>query len=195
MKYLAIVMLLASCSTYKAYQKVAADPFVDARESVLLAQKCLAVYPFKSDSVRVVRVGDDSAAYQATIDGLISTIDQLSAALDSAGTEVGFIDTNDVSAPVMPRDSLRIIRQFLKSYRIPPVVRTIEKEVPVTDARREALNHAQLVACQAEQAKAVAAAEKASRKLQKKNATMGWVIAGGLEFGLIGFGLGRLKRV
>jgi hypothetical protein len=199
MRYLAIILLFASCSTYKAYQKVAADPFVDAKESVLLAQKCLAVYPFKSsDSAKIVKVSDDSAAYDATIRALLGIIDTLTAQLEPG--EVGFIDTNDIYGPdlrsprVRQQDSLRILRRFIKNYRLPPVIRTVEKEVPVVDGPKMALMQSNLIACQADNAKLLESEVKATDKLGKKQQREGWIIAGGLLLAVIAYGTGRLTR-
>ncbi len=193
MKYLIIILLFTSCSTYRAYQKVAADPFVDARESVLLAQKCLAVYPFKTDSVRLVSVKDDSSAYQATIDGLLMMIDTLTAQID---TEVGFIDTNDQVQPCKIRrtDSLRIIRNFVKSYRVPPIIRTEIKEIPTLDTKAVAIIQAQLNGCISENNKLAASKETVDKKLQNKQAQTGWILGGGLLLIVLAYGAGKLGK-
>lgn len=197
MKYLVFLLLFASCTTYKAYQKVAADPFVDAREGVLLSQKCLATYPLKLDTPRVKSVTDDSAAYQATIDGLLMMIDTLAAALDQQDRELSFIDTNDFGPPpckIRPQDSLRIIKNFLKFYRVPPVIRVVEKEVPTLDTKTMEISQANIRACTAENARLQGELDKATARLTKKNAATGWIVGVGLLAVIVAYGAGRLGR-
>lgn len=207
MKYILIILLFSSCAALKnakdlkAYKRVAADPFVDAKESVLLAQKCLSVYPFKSsDSSKIVKVSDDSTAYEATIQGLMAVIDTLVAQMEREDTETGFLDTNDVvgSDTRFPnqkrRDSLRIIRNFIRTYQPAPVIRTVEKETPIIDGPRMALMQSQIVACQANNARLLESEAKAVEKLSNKREREGWLIAGGLFLAAITYGVGRLTR-
>jgi hypothetical protein len=194
-RLLLITLLFASCMTQKkAYRIVAADPYVDGEERVLLAQKCITVFPDVRDTPHVITV--DSAPYLNTIEGLLGMIDTLSAALDNAQlSELGFIDTNDLPVNRV-RDSLRYVKNFLKKIKLPPVI--ITKEVSIRDARWEALRLAEVQACRAEEAKAKAESEDAKKQAAKAktrfNTYVGWSIAGGLALLLGGIAFGRLKR-
>jgi len=87
MKYLPLLLIFVSCSTYKAYQKVAADPFVDQKESVLLSQKCLSQYPFKVDTAALLSSTVDSAAYTsmvASYDSILTGLIELYEADDTS---------------------------------------------------------------------------------------------------------------
>lgn len=191
MKYLLIALLFVSCSTYKAYQRVARDPFVDARESVLLSQKCLTVYPFIRDSAKTITVGVDSAAYNATIDAYNELLDSLISQYESQEGELAFIDTNDA---ILKSDSLRIIKKFIKHYRPPAIVKTEIKEVPVRNTAWERQKQGEIEACTAEKEAMRQDYQKVTRKLQKRNAEKGWFIAGGLALAVIAFGVGKFSR-
>lgn len=191
MKYLLIILLFTSCSTYKAYQKVAADPFVDARESVLLSQKCLTVYPFIRDSAKTVSSSVDSAAFNAMVDAYNELLDSLLAQYES--DELAFIDTNDV-VKVSKADSLRIIKRFIKGFRPPAIIKTEIKEVPVRNTAWEAQRQSEIEACRAEKELLRQDFQKVSAKLQKRNAEKGWIIAGGLLLSILAYGSGRLTR-
>lgn len=193
MKYILIIVLLASCSTYKAYQKVARDPFVDARESVLLSQKCLTAYPFIRDSAKTVSSSVDSSAYNTMVEAYNLLLDSLIVQYESGEGEQAFIDTSDV-VKVSKADSLRIIKRFLRSYRPAPIIKTEVKEVPVRNTAWEAQRQAEIEACRGEKELFRQDYQKVVSKLQKRNTEKGWLIAGGLLLAIIAYGSGRLTR-
>lgn len=191
MKYLLIILLFASCSTYKAYQKVAADPFVDAKESVLLSQKCLTVYPIIRDSAKTVLTEVDSTAYNAMIDAYNELLDSLISQFERQEGEIGFIDTNDL----LPKsDSLRIIKNFVRHYRPPAIVRTEVKEVLVRNTAWEAQKQQEIEACRAEKELLRQDFQKVNTKLDKRNREKGWIIAGGLLLAILAFIAARIMR-
>lgn len=202
MKYLIIILLFSSCSilkdsrTYKAYQRVAADPFVDQRESVLLSQKCLTVYPFIRDTPRIVSVGVDSLEYEAAVKSYNELLDSM-IVLYERMDQLAVIDTTatlPVNYVTRPQDSLRVIRNFLRLYKPPRIVRTEVKEVPIINTAWEAQKQIELEACRAEKAQLYQDNQKIATKLQNRNASRGWILGGGLLLAILSFFAGKIIR-
>ncbi len=182
-------LILTSCSTYRAYQKVAADPFVDARESILLSQKCLTVYPAIRDSVKVIHTGVDSSDYNAVNAAYNVLLDSL-----IAHAEREAVPGSPIIVINRQLDSLRYVRNFLKIYKPAAIVKTEIREVPVRNTAWEAKQQAEIEACRAENAQALMDKEKAEDKLQRKHSVQGWIIAAGLLLAILGFILGKITK-
>lgn len=197
MRYLAIILLFCSCGTYKAYQKVQEDAFVDDREKKIILDKALLLHPDLRGTPTVK--GVDSAEYNATINAYIDVIAQL-IANDTAQDDDDFlfIPENGVSVPVRVvyrtnrKDSLRIISNFLKVFKVPAVVKTIE--VPTVDGRKEEQWRIAMTACNAENAKLLNDNAALKEKISKRSARTGWFLGGGLLLAVIMFLVGRFIR-
>lgn len=201
MKYLIIIWILSSCATlknnreYKAYQRVAGDAFVDQREGVLLSQKCLTVYPAIRDTPRVVSGGVDSAEYNATTQAYNELIDSMIVLYDRMDGMV-ILDstaTLPVDYIIRPQDSLRILRNFLRIYRPPPIVQYKVTEVPTINTAWQAMKQTEIEHCRAEKATLQMNNDILSAKLQKKNSKTGWIIAIGLMLAVVSFFVGKIK--
>lgn len=182
--FISILLILAGCSTYKAYQKVAADPVVDAREAVLLKQKCLSVWPEKISPPVLIGTGIDSSAYNAWAAANNELLDMLlekTAAYDSLAL----------------RDSVRIIKEFITKYR-PPAVRVVDTvQVEVVSSEAVAALESQrqeIIGLRAENAKLTQDKEDAEARLKNTKAATGWVVAGGFLLSILTFIIGNISK-
>lgn len=182
-----ILLTLAGCSTYKSYQKVAADPVVDSREIILLEQKCRTVFPEKISPPVLSGSGVDSSDYLEVVTAYNELLDVLIKIYES--------DTLAVAGICPPLDSVRIIKRFLRSFRPPAIVRTDTVRTQVTSIEASATIERQRIeisTLRSENYSALENKDRAEKKLQKKNASMGWILGGGLLLAVIAFFSGRI---
>jgi hypothetical protein len=189
MRFLIILVLVsASCgTTYKAYQRVAADPFVDEREGVLLSQKCLTVYPPVSGTPVTVKVGVDSADYEATVAAYNELIAQLT------GDDAILVDTSALCLRCWTAaDQAALAR--LKALKPKPITVTVEREVPVLNKALVDQYETRVRVATAEKAKLQDQLDEAVNKARSARGTAGWLVGGGLGLAIIAFLMGRLTR-
>jgi hypothetical protein len=132
------VALMGSCKT--AYEKVAQDRYRTKTERDLLAKPCSDEFPPKLGEPKIVREGVDSSDYFSALEAYGNALDENLALKDSliAVMKLKYpgIDSvvKQVPKEIRERDSLRIIRNFMKTYRPKPIIKEVVKEVPVQDS-------------------------------------------------------------
>jgi hypothetical protein len=184
MKYLILMLLVIGCSPLRHYVKVANDPFRNSAERALLAKAAaeenLLTY---SDTPRIVTSGTDSTDYNAVVDAYNELLDSL---LAQQPLDTSFIiDTSrPVYTGVSKRDSLKIIKNFLRVYHPPAVVKTIVTEKKVHDPAAELVLQNRVEACRTENDNYVKKIAAAELKLKNRTTVMWWLIA------VIGLGVG-----
>lgn len=167
---LALVGGLIGCSPLRHYQKVALDPFRNSAERSLLSRACTQEFPAIQDTGRVIKVGVDSSDYNAVAEAYNVLLDSL----------IAMYERDTVSYPGVirictPGDSARIIRNFLRIYKPPAVIKTEIKEVKVTDMAAIAMKQSEVDKCREENAALATTAKNATEKLKDKNQTNVWL--------------------
>lgn len=171
-------IVLCACNPLRHYQKVALDNFRNIKEKQLLSKACNEEFPLKLDSPTVT-VSIDSAEYNKAVEAYNALLDEYLQHMErdtSKGT-VTIID--NVRYKCTPADSARILRNFLKTYRPAPIVRTIEVKTPVEDSRKVFAVEQKLKTCADENQDLSNSLTKKSNSL-KNWKTAGFVMGGAL---------------
>lgn len=136
MRYLFILFLFCACNPLRHYTKVATDPFRNSKERELLSRACIQEFPAVRDTPKVVYTGIDSSDYLAVNEAYLKLLDSLIA----MSNDTAFTATGTDNRPVLAYwfDSIRVVRNFLRTYKPPAVIKTVVKEVPV---RNTAIEH------------------------------------------------------
>jgi hypothetical protein len=141
-RYLIIILLFASCNPLRHYNKVALDKFRNNAERALLAKAAHEEFPAIKDSVRIVSTGVDSSDFNAVNMAYMTLLDSMIAHAEREDTA-----TEGVRPYFAPVDSLRVIKNFVRVYRPPAIIKTEVKEVRVSDTFKEALLQSQIDNC------------------------------------------------
>lgn len=186
MKYLIIALLLYSCSPLRHYTKVANDPFRNSAERALLARAAQQEFPAIEDTGRVIYTGVDSAEYKALNMAHLQLLDSLIAHYEREDTLSWVPETENPPAlqsmidaafnEVAKVDSLRHIRNFLRTYRPPTITRTEVKEVKVRDAAWAELKQQEINACKLENEQLTKRTQIAEEKASNRGGTQWWLI-------------------
>jgi ASC-1-like (ASCH) protein len=177
-RYLLIILLFASCNPLRHYQKVALDPFRNNAERALLAKAAHEEFPAIKDSVRVVSTGVDSSDFNAVNMAYMTLLDSMIAHAereDTVRTPINNSYERSLYRQVFPTDSLRIIRNFVRVYKPPAIVKTEVKEVRVSDTFKEALLQTQIDNCRTDNAWLVSEVAKAKENFDDKRRTNIWL--------------------
>lgn len=135
-----LLAILTGCKT--AYEKVNQDRYRTKSERDLLAGPCKDEFP-PSYGVPIIKTGVDSTEYFAALEALGLSLDENMDLKDSILAILGALKPDsltqkevvaDILKLTRERDSLRVIRNFIKNYKPAPIFVTTEKEVPVRDS-------------------------------------------------------------
>lgn len=189
MRYLTIFLLaLVACNPLRHYNKVVNDPFRNAPERQLLSRACVQEFPAVRDTARTVKSDIDSSDFLASQAAINALLDSLNAHLEResktadqpiTGTRVDSLAVIGPSRAVSPRDSLRIIRGFLKVYKPAPIIHNKVVEVPIKSSSAGAYEHtlqAGIDKCRDENEALALATKQAQEARHKTRTTNIWLI-------------------
>jgi hypothetical protein len=178
MRWLIIILLFCSCHPLRHYRHVALDDFRNAAERNLLAKAANEEFPQIRDTPKVIFTGIDSTQYNAVNHAYNVLLDSLIAAYsrDTAGV---------LTAPTGTIDSLRIVRNFLRVYKPPAVIKTEVKEILVRNTAIENQLQTAIDNCRDEAERLADTAEVAKDRQAKTRQTniWLWVVCGLLAAG------------
>jgi hypothetical protein len=120
--------------------------------------------------------GIDSSDYNNVVEAYNELLDAVIKAYESDTTRIP-----GVVYVCPPKDSARIIKNFLKSFRPPAIVRRDTVKVEVTSLQASATieqQRTEIITLRAENQKALADKDEAVGKLQNKNKQLAWWILG-----------------
>jgi hypothetical protein len=189
--FIVVILALVACNPLRHYNKVVNDPFRNTPERQLLSRACVQEFPAIRDTSRTIREDIDSSDYLASQAAINALLDSLNAHLEreakTADQPSTYLPLHDSMAAattiqplrINPRDSLRIIRGFLRVYKPAAVIHNKVVEVPVKSSSVGAYEHtlqASIDKCRTENEAMATATKQAQDARQKTRTTNIWLI-------------------
>ena len=170
--------LLVGCSFFRHYTKVVNDPFRNEAERSLLSRACVQEFPAVQDTPRIIFSGVDSSDYLAVAEAYNALVDTLinreERGLPSRGAQEVPIELANQHNVYL--DSLKIVRNTLRNYHPPAIIKTEIKQVKVTDVAAVSLKQSEVNACRYENEQLTKDAHDAKTKLGNRTTTMYWLL-------------------
>jgi hypothetical protein len=184
--WLAAIILLAialfSCSPLRHYNKVAADKFRNEAELNILAPLCRLEFPFKEgEPVTIKEIINDSAYTKWLEDNwyaLKDSVDNIAPTYISDTAVVANIKTKFITLPAPP-----------------PVIRTVERNVPVEDKSVTRKYEQQIEQARKENTTLAQTATNTEKKFKEARKDKWLFLLIGFAIGVIGTWIAKLKKI